>query len=592
MFDSEEWGDASHNSVHSSVQADSSPLKRDGGTDAERELLAQVTQERARLEAVLQQMPGGVVIVEAQSGRVLMINAEAERLARPPVNSPTSPGVPGDALIEHGSRLVHPDSWPLTRALRTGHITTNQEMQYLRDDGSLGTVLVSAAPIRSGGGIEAAVATFNDVTAQRDTEARLDETQAKLLALFHSNVIGLAWGENEIISDANDELLRLLGCTRDDLPLDWSRMTLPEQRWMNDRTLREALDTGRFAPFERDFVRKDGSIVPVLLGGYMLGSDPFRYISFVLDISSQKAAEREQQRLTEELRFANLEAERARADADHANAAKSEFLSTMSHEIRTPLNAIVGYVQLLEMGIGGIGTDAQRLYLARLRSSSDHLLHLVSEVLDLARAESGSLMLHQRNGSADAVIDAAIGLVAPLATARGITLEHPSYSDFENVYSGDEDRVRQILVNMLGNAVKFTPSGGAVTIESGTVQNPRVEDPNLGAQTIREGRWATITVTDTGIGISANKLADIFEPFVQLEVGRDVDSAAGSAAVNTTARRGTGLGLAISRRLARAMGGDLTVRSVERQGSSFTLWLPTPNAATEVAVAPAPRSDG
>lgn len=154
-----------------------------------------------------------------------------------------------------------------------------------------------------------------------------------------------------MISEANDELLRTLGCTRDDLPLDWNRMTPTEQRWINDRALREGLDSGRFTPFEREFIRKDGSLVPVVIGGYMLGADPFRYVAFVLDITSQKMAEREQLRLAEELRVANLEAERARVDADRANAATSEFRSTMSHAIRTPLNAIIGYVQLLETGV-------------------------------------------------------------------------------------------------------------------------------------------------------------------------------------------------------------------------------------------------
>lgn len=146
---------------------------------------------------------------------------------------------------------------------------------------------------------------------------------------------------------------------------------------------------------------------------------------------------------------------------------------------------------------------------------------MINEVLDLAKADAGSLILQQRTGSYDAVIEAAIGLVAPLATARGITLEHPSYysasSDIQDLYLGDEDRVRQILVNLLGNAVKFTPHGGAVIIESGTVRNPHAEDSRVRTQTVREGNWATITVTDTGIVIPSSRLVAIFEPFVQLE---------------------------------------------------------------------------
>lgn len=421
-------------------------MTRDDAMDAEHDLLAQVTQERARLEAVLQQMPGGVVIVDAASGRVLMINAEAERLACPPGNTALTPHeFARGALVERGSRLVHPDSWPLTRALRSGHITVNQEMQYLRDDGSLGTVMVSAGPIFDHDQIVAAVATFNDVT--------------------------------------------------------------------------------------------------------------------------------EQIRLTEELRFANLEAERARADADRANAAKSEFLSTMSHEIRTPLNAIIGYVQLLEMGVGGSGTEAQRSYLTRLRMSSDHLLALVNEVLDLAKVESGSLTLQRQIGRSDDVVDAAIGLIAPLATTRGLVIQHlrPNADD---MYIADEDRVRQILVNLLGNAIKFTPSGGAITVECSTTGGRYGEELDQGAPATSNERWATITVTDTGIGIPASKLPTVFDHFVQLDAATQA-----STEVRTPVQRGTGLGLTISRRLARAMGGDLTVRSRENEGSVFILWLPASHIA-------------
>lgn len=430
-----------------SIEAERATAERNDVAHAQCEPLAEVTPELTWLATVLTRMPIGVIVVEAESGRVLVMNAEAERLARPPAQTTSAQAslrreLPSDALVEHGG-AVRPDDWPLARALRSGHTTINQEMRYLREDGSIGTVLVSAAPIRDADRMVAAVTTFNDVTDLRNAQARL--------------------------------------------------------------------------------------------------SDDLRQLS--------------------------LKAERGRQEADSASAAKSDFLSTMSHEIRTPLNAIVGYVQLLEMGVGGVGTAAQKSYLQRLRMSSDHLLKLVNDVLDLAKAESSSLTLHQAAGSCDAAIETAIALVLPLATARQINLEHPSYAIREDIYVGDEDRVHQILVNLLGNAMKFTRPGGTVTIESGIVSNPHTEDSRVRALVVREGLWATITVTDTGIGIPANRLTAIFEPFVQLEEARD-------AAPSTPAQRGTGLGLAISRRLACAMGGDLTVRSVEGQGSAFTLWLP------------------
>lgn len=268
------------------------------------------------------------------------------------------------------------------------------------------------------------------------------------------------------------------------------------------------------------------------------------------DITDRKRAiERERQ----------LERERAaRAEAEAASQAKSEFLAMMSHELRTPLNAVIGYAELLDLGIAGPLSNEQRHQLSRIRASGRHLLGLVNEVLDLAKIEAGRLSVNVGLARAGDAADAALSLVQPRADEKGIQFVGQCSGDRDAVFEGDEDRVRQILVNLLSNAVKFTEPGGQVSLECGTAEAPDPEARVVHGQT----RWVYLRVRDTGIGIPDEQLPLIFDPFVQGETG------------HTRTNDGSGLGLTISRRLARLMGGDVTVRSTRGEGSAFTLWLP------------------
>jgi PAS domain S-box-containing protein len=240
-------------------------------------------------------------------------------------------------------------------------------------------------------------------------------------------------------------------------------------------------------------------------------------------------------------------AENARAEAEHASRAKSEFLAVMSHELRTPLNAIGGYAELLEMGIRGPITPQQADDLHRIQSSQRHLLGLINEVLNHARLETGSVHYDIADVWLGDAFQVAEGLVAPQARAKGLKLVIAECTPGMMVRA-DADKLQQILLNLLSNAVKFTDAGGEISLSCETMAS----DTNQIA----------IRVHDSGIGIPADKIDMVFDPFVQ------VDSRL------TRTAEGTGLGLAISRDLARGMGGELRAESVYGKGSTFTLELP------------------
>ena len=311
---------------------------------------------------------------------------------------------------------------------------------------------------------------------------------------------------------------------------------------------------------EMEVVQRGGTVVTVDLRIVEIAweGEPMNLVS-LRDVSDRKHAEQRERELARE--------QTARAEAEAANRAKSDFLAMMSHELRTPLNAILGYCELLALGLSGPVVDAQREQLGRIQASSHHLIGLVNEILDLAKIEAGTLAVSSEPASTAEAISAAAALTQPQAQAAGITLSAELPPDEASIYLGDEDRVRQILVNLLSNAVKFTEAGGNITLGSGVTGAPAP-----GARLQGGPEWVYFHVTDTGIGIPEEELRVIFDPFVQVETG------------HTRSRDGTGLGLTISRRLARLMGGDLTARSEVGRGSTFTLWLPTaPYQPAEVA---------
>jgi signal transduction histidine kinase len=252
---------------------------------------------------------------------------------------------------------------------------------------------------------------------------------------------------------------------------------------------------------------------------------------------------------------AKIAAESARGEAEMANETKGRFLRTMSHELRTPLNAIGGYAQLMELGIRGPVTPEQRSDLASIHRSQAHLLGLVDAVLDYAQIGAGRIAYTSADVSLVDLVAGIVDFVSPQLAAKSIRFASDVGTCGMSVRA-DAGKVRQILLNLIGNAIKFTPVGGEIAMAC--IEGEGVDPSHDG-----QAPMHAVRVTDSGIGIASDKIAAIFDPFVQV-ISR------GLVSPDT----GVGLGLAISRELARGMGGDLTVESNIGTGSAFLLTLP------------------
>ena len=364
--------------------------------------------------------------------------------------------------------------------------------------------------------------------------ASLEASDQRSRQLFDDAPIGMAVValDDEKFRQVNARFTQMIGYSEAELlertPLN---LTHPDDLAESQRLVKALLDGRERCSLEKRYIRKNGELLWVNRTACVIcdkDSNPREFLIMVEDITERKLVE-------EALR-------EAKKEADRANHAKSEFLSRMSHELRTPLNAILGFGQLLERQNP---TKPQRARVEHIMSAGRHLLKLINEVLDLSRIEAGHLQLSVEPVAVAEVLEEALDLMRPLAAQRTMQLSVDALLDKDLHVLADRQRLKQVLLNLLTNAVKYTAVGGQVSVS--------LQQSNL-AKT-------RLVVTDTGAGIATEKLARLFTPFDRL-------------GVEPSGVEGTGLGLALCQRLMHAMGGDIGVDSTVGKGSAFWIELP------------------
>ena len=374
-----------------------------------------------------------------------------------------------------------------------------------------------------------------EVYERERAQAALRDSEQRFRNILNTAPIGILYTDlRGYVKQANPRFCELTGYAEDELQtMTTAQYTHPEDT-PQDVELSAKLVRGELPMYRRHkrYITKDGRTLWVQATVTLLRDEmgqARRIVGVVEDI-------------TEHLRL--QEAETARERAEAANLAKSEFLSRMSHELRTPLNAMLGFAQLLELDRRHPLAADQRPWVTQIQQAGWHLLEMINDVLDLSRIESGNLKLQIEPVQLQELLASSLAMVDTEARRRGLTMTI-DLAEGTAVLMGDPTRLKQILVNLLSNAVKYNADGGRVHVASRLRPHDMVE----------------IAVTDTGLGMTAEQLTELFQPFNRL--GRERSS-----------QEGTGIGLVISQRLAELMGGSLRARSIAGQGSSFILALP------------------
>jgi PAS domain S-box-containing protein len=554
--------------AHLAEQTEAAHRARDRAEAARRAAEA----AESRLQSVFTTAPAVIAVTEGPEHRFTLLNATARRVGG------------GRDAVGRTYAEVYPEGAAqgfvalLDRVYATGepYVAREARLALERPEGGTDELFLDFVyePLRDvspGGGPGPVVGVLHfavDVTAQVRARTAVTRSEAQFRALAEAipAILFLTAPDGRNLY-TNPQFQAYAGLDADALLGDgWLRVVHPDDRAAAGAAWAAAVRDG--APYEVEyrFRRHDGAY-RWFLGRGLPYRDPATgetacWVGVCADIDARKAA-------AAEAALARAAAEAAQHRAEAANQAKGQFLANMSHELRTPLNAIGGYAQLIELGLHGPVTDAQRAALGRVQSAQTRLLSLINDVLNYAKLESGRVEYDLRPVDVRDVVAEVVPLVEPQLRAKGLAFD-VYVPEAPCVVWADPEKLGQVLVNLLSNAIKFTDAGdgrpGRVTVSvamRGT-DGGRAES-------------AFVCVTDTGIGVPRDKQAAIFEPFVQVRSGY------------AQATEGTGLGLAISRDLVRGMGGDLRVRSQVGEGSAFTVSL---RRVVDVAGQPTDRRVG
>ncbi len=494
---------------------------------ANRAATREIDQQRRTLEAILEQTPVAVMVF-SPSGSILLANQEAESLLGDFPSTPLEElGRAYQAFISGSNTPYPPTQMPLVRALQ-GESCSADDMEIRRSDGSRIRLQITAAPILDQQGkISASVVAFQDITERKRAEAVISASEQRFREMFEYSPVGYqSLDRNGCYLEVNQALCTLLHYRPEQLlgkPFGefWSPST--QEHFLHAFSC--FVEKGS-AQQELELIAGDRSLVTVLLQGTIQRDETGLFLRshcILIDISERKQAE--------------LQIEQARQAAEAANQAKSTFIARMNHELRTPLNGILGYAHILRQQAlpGSLIEQASTV----IEGSGEHLLGLINEILDLAKVEAGRERLERVPVALQGVLDEVMALMRLRAERHNLRLQQQFGALPKQIYA-DPRRLRQILLNLLGNAIKFTRQGGIILHV--TPQQQSAHEVVM--------RFA---VEDSGPGIPADKLHTIFEPFEQLADHRHLPE-------------GTGLGLAICRNLVALMGGRLELMSRHASG--------------------------
>ena len=505
--------------------------------EAERErLLEELSVQHQQLTEVVRQMPAGVIIVDAPSGKLIMGNGQVAQIWR----HEFSPSINLEEF--KAGRGFHPDGrpyqsqeWPLARSIRAGEMVTNEEIEIRRGDDTRGALSINSAPIRDGEGrIVAGVVTFFDITERNQVERKLRE-QAEMLDLAHDAIF--AWEMDGAISYWNRAAEEIYGYAREEAVGRVSHELLETEAVEDMDAILDSLRLSGRWQGELRHRTKDGREIVVESRMTLVERNGHRLVLETnRDITERKRAEQERERL--------LESENAaRREAEHANHAKDEFLALLSHELRTPLTPMLGWIRILRRR--QVRPEDHDSALEKIERSVESEIKLVSDLLDVSRVITGKMTLNIQTLDFSGIVSAAVEVARSSAEAKEIALVVVT-DKREALVSGDPDRLQQVVLNLVSNAIKFTPPGGRVEARLG-----------------RDGAQLELIVKDTGQGISPEFLPHVFERF------RQADSSIARA------HGGLGLGLSITKRLVELHQGSIHAESEgEGRGSTFTVKLP------------------